>query len=71
MLKNLGISCIIAIASVGFAKSESGFIKIPVTDTTGNQPKDSITQPTAPLKDPKEDFKDLFVNPSTFSNGVL
>lgn len=70
MLKNLGISCIIAIASVGFAKSESGFIQIPVTDTTGNQPKDSITQPTAPLKDPKEDFKDLFVNPSTFSNGV-
>ena len=70
MLKNLGISCIIAIASVGFAKSESGFMQRPVMDTTGNQAKDSITQPISSLKDPKEDFKDLFVNPSTFSNGV-
>ncbi len=70
MLKSLGISCIIAIASVGFAKSESGFMQRPVIDTTGNETKDSITLPLTSLKDPKEDFKDLFATTAPFSSGV-
>ena len=70
MLKNLGISCIIAIASVGFAKSETGFIQVPVADTAGIQNRDSITQPIVLLKDPKEEFKDLFETSTTLSNGI-
>ena len=70
MLKNLGISCIIAMASVGLAKSEQGFIQIPVNDTIGIETKDSITAPALLVKDPKEGFKDLFASSSTLSNGV-
>ena len=71
MLKKIGVSCIIAIISFGFTKGEAGGIVTmpPVTDTVDIQNKDSVNQPVISLKDPKEDFKDLFAT-TTLSNGV-
>ena len=69
MLKNLGIFCIIAIASTGYAKSETGAGFKLATDTLDIQLKDSVKQDIAPVKDPKEDFKDLFAT-TALSNGI-
>lgn len=71
MFKKLGIFCIIciiAISSTGYAKSERGIGYKPITDTTDIQLKDSLDQEVITLKDPKEDFKDLFA--ATTSNGI-
>ena len=71
MLKKIGVSCIIAIISFGFTRGEAGGVVTTssVTDTVDIQTKDSINQPIVSLKDPKEDFKDLFAT-TTLSNGV-
>jgi len=69
MLKKIGIFCIIVISSTGYAKSETGLGYKPVTDTVDIQLKDSLQQEIATLKDPKEDFKDVFAT-TTFSNGI-
>ena len=69
MLKKLGILCIIAIASTGYAKSETGIGYKFVADTVDIQFKDSSKQEATSLKDPKEDFKDLFAT-TTPSNGI-
>ncbi|HKZ65692.1 MAG TPA: lytic transglycosylase domain-containing protein [Chitinophagaceae bacterium] len=71
MLKKLGFLCIIAIASFGFTKGEAGIAprSFSITDTVDLQNKDSINQSIISLKDPKEDFKDLFAT-TTLSNGV-
>jgi membrane-bound lytic murein transglycosylase D len=68
MLKKLGFLCIIAISSLGFTNGKAGIATISVTDTVDIQNKDSINQPGISPKDPKEDFKDLFI--TTHSNGV-
>src|SRR5688572_25417078 len=70
MLKKIGVSCIIAIASVIYAKAETG-IGTPLGDTLGIQTKDSLKRQEDPvaLHDPKEDFKDLFATTS-LSNGI-
>jgi len=69
MLKKLGILCIIAVSSFGFTKGEAGIITRSVTDTADIQNKDSINQAVISIKDPKNDFKDLFAT-TTLSNGV-
>lgn len=69
MLKKLGLFCIIAIASTGYAKSETGIGYKAIVDTVDIQLKDSLKQETSSLKDPKEDFKDLFAT-TTLSNGI-
>lgn len=68
MLKKLGILCIIAAASFGFTTGGTGIVTIPVTDTTDIQNTDSNTAVVS-IKDPKDDFKDLFAT-TTLSNGV-
>jgi len=71
MLKKLGILCIIAISSFGFTNGDAGIVTIPVTDTTDIQNTDSITTAVVSIKDPKNDFKDLFATTTTtLSNGV-
>jgi membrane-bound lytic murein transglycosylase D len=71
MLKRLGIFCVIAIASTGYAKSETGSGYKPFSDTTDIQNKDSLKQEViaVTVKDPKEDFKNLF-SATTASNSV-
>ena len=69
MLKKLGIFCIIAIASTGSAKSETGIGNKLIADTVDIQLKDSLKQEVATSKDPKDDFKDLFATTS-LSNGI-
>src|SRR5687767_10347244 len=69
MLKKLGFLCIIAISSFGFTKGEAGIVTRSVTDTVDIQNKDSINQAVSSIKDPKDDFKDLF-STTTLSNGV-
>lgn len=69
MLKKLGILCIIAIASFGFTTGGAGIVTISVSDTTDIQNNDSINQTVVSIKDPKNDFKDLFAT-TTLSNGV-
>jgi membrane-bound lytic murein transglycosylase D len=62
MLKRLGIFCIIAMASTSYAKSDPSFGFKPVLqDTIDIQTGDSLTDEALSLKDPKDDFKDLFV----------
>ncbi len=70
MLKNLGISCIIAFSSIGYANSEPGFIKKPVYSSLLSQSQDSLPQVQDSIKDPKENFIDLFDNESSYSAGV-
>ncbi len=70
MLKNLGISCIIAFSSIGYANSEPGFIKKPVYSSFLNQTQDSLPQVQDSIKDPKNNFIDLFENTSSVSSGV-
>src|SRR3989337_2127357 len=69
MLKKLGILCVIAASSFGFTKGEAGIVTRSFTDTADIQNKDSINQAVISIKDPKDDFKDLFAT-TTLSNGV-
>src|SRR6185295_16557840 len=69
MLKKLGISCVIAIASMGYAHAKTGIIQLP-TDTTDIQTKESPRQEVSTTVNPKNGFKDLFVTTSTLSNGI-
>ena len=59
----------IALTAIGFAKGEDGNVTRSVADTIGIQTRDSIKPGTVSLKDPKEDFKDLFAT-STIFNGI-
>lgn len=70
MFKKLSIFCFIAITSTSYAKSETGIGYKPIADTVDIQLKDSLKQEIVTLKDPKEDFKDLFTSNTTFSNGI-
>ena len=75
MLKQIGISCILSIASFGFSHAEpvhnTHTVKQAFSDTTDTDRKDSLSKPlavTVPM-DPKQGFKDLFVA-TTLSNGI-
>lgn len=73
MLKQLGficISCIVTIATSAFARSENRLhVTLPIFDTVDIQLKDSLAADIIASKNPKEDFKDLFVTDNT-SNGI-
>lgn len=69
MLKKLGLFCVITIVSTSYAKSETGSGYKPLSDTADIQNKDSVEQETVAVKDPKEDFKNLFSAP-TSSNAI-
>ena len=73
MLKQLGficINCIVAIATTAFARPENQLkVILPQTDTVDIQLKDSLAVEIITAKNPKEDFKDLFVTSST-SSGI-
>lgn len=73
MLKQLGficIICIIAIATSAFARNENRLnVTFPISDTVDIQLKDSLAAEIIATKNPKEDFKDLFVTSQT-STGV-
>src|SRR5687768_1693974 len=71
MLKKLGLSCVIAIACLGYVNAKTGIIQPSFDDTTLDiQLKDSLKQEAALANDPKKGFKDLFVTTSALSNGV-
>lgn len=75
MLKQFGITCMLSIASFGFAHAgadnSTHTIKPSFSDTTDTDKKDSLNKPVAASlpADPKEGFKDLFVS-TTLSNGI-
>lgn len=78
MLKQFGITCILSIASFGFAHAgadnSTHTIKPSFSDTTDTDKKDSLNKAAAAVVaslpvDPKEGFKDLFVS-TTLSNGI-
>lgn len=75
MLKQFGITCMLSIASFGFAHAgadnSTHTIKPSFSDTTDTDKKDSLNKQIAASlpADPKEGFKDLFVS-TTFSNGI-
>jgi membrane-bound lytic murein transglycosylase D len=72
MLKKLGISCVIAIACMGYANAKTGIIQLPSIDTSDIQVKEAAKQEAASATptNPKNGFKDLFVSTSTLSKGV-
>jgi membrane-bound lytic murein transglycosylase D len=77
MLKQIGISCLLSLASIGFAYAgnDNGQpiqVKPSSTDTTDITKKDTLATPEvlhAPA-DPKDGFRDLFIETSTLSNGI-
>lgn len=78
MLKQFGITCILSIASFGFAHAgadnSTHTIKPSFSDTTDTDKKDSLNKAAVAAvaslpTDPKEGFKDLFVS-TTLSNGI-
>lgn len=74
MLKQFGITCMLSIASFGFAHAgvDNGtHIKPSFSDTTDLNKKDSLEKPVVASvpADPKEGFKDLFVS-TTLSSGI-
>lgn len=75
MLKQFGISCMLSIASFGFAHAGTNHtpptVQPSFSDTTDTDRKDSLNKPVAVSlpTDPKEGFKDLFIS-TTLSNGI-
>jgi membrane-bound lytic murein transglycosylase D len=71
MLKKIGLSCVIAIACIGYANAKTGIIQPSFDDTVDIQLKDSLKQTdSTTINDPKKGFKDLFVSTTALSNGV-
>ncbi|MFC0775203.1 lytic transglycosylase domain-containing protein [Terrimonas alba] len=73
MLKQLGFICIICIVSIAtsaFARNENRLnVTFLISDTVDIQLKDSLATEIIAARNPKEDFKDLFVTSAT-STGV-
>jgi membrane-bound lytic murein transglycosylase D len=70
MLKKLGISCVFAIAFMGYAYADTGIIQLSTNDTSDIQTKEPPKQEAATPADPKKGFKDLFVAASAISTGI-
>lgn len=73
MLKQLGficITCIITIATSAYARTENRLsVTLSTSDTVDIQLKDSLAAEIIATRNPKEEFKDLFVTENT-SDGV-
>lgn len=75
ILKQIGISCLLSLATIGFAYAGDNGLPIQVkpssTDTTDISRKDTLAMPVAlqPPADPKDGFRDLFES-ATLSNGI-